>query len=427
MKEFDVVIYGAAGATGRNVVRHLVERQAGLAFSWAIAGRDEGRLRTVDLGSTSAGLEVASLTDGPALRALCSKARVVVNLAGPYEGRAERLIEACIANGSHYLDLCGENGLIGDLIARYHDRAREARVVVVPACGFESLPFDLGVALIHRELRGVDGAHCERVDACLSYDVDAGAWSDLRGSVGFADTSARLFAHDARVDLRDPFSFVPDGPVEGTGRARARIDLSAHRHEGRWYAPLAPNPFLNPTVIQRSRALERELEPDGSVPGLEYREAIELPEIARSTVLTGLLAKSLASMLQRMAAVSAGRLTWTDRVVRWLLLRSLRASARRSDRAGSDRLRYRVELRGRSSTQREAVVVLRAEGDPGFRSTGRLIGEAALAVAQDPPTSPHAFGVVTPAVALGLSFLERLPAAHVALSIGAAPAVSEAA
>ncbi len=148
-REFDVVVFGATSVTGRRVAAYLAERTADTDLSWAAAARDLAKLDRVlgDERVQAPAVIAADIGDPQALREMASRARVVINLVGPYTRFGEPVIQACVAAGAHYVDLTGEVPFVRRMIDAHDEAARAAEVKIVQVCGFEALPPDLGVAL----------------------------------------------------------------------------------------------------------------------------------------------------------------------------------------------------------------------------------------------------------------------------------------
>ena len=148
-REFDVVIFGATGFTGKLVAEYF-QAQYGNDdnVKWAVAGRNEAKLNGVkkELGiSESVASIVADGDDDDALDALTKRTAVVLTTVGPYQIYGEKLLSACVDNGTGYTDLCGEPAWMHQMINKYEAKAKETGANIVFSCGFDSVPFDLGV------------------------------------------------------------------------------------------------------------------------------------------------------------------------------------------------------------------------------------------------------------------------------------------
>src|SRR5450432_3730046 len=154
-REFDAVVYGSTGYTGRLVAEHLMKTYgAHGAVKWAMAGRSAEKLARVrDLigAPETLSLIVADAHNPAALEAMARRARVLITTAGPYQLYGSDLVAACAKTGTDYVDLTGESNWIAAMIAAHDAEARKTGARLVFSCGFDSIPFDLGVFFVQRE------------------------------------------------------------------------------------------------------------------------------------------------------------------------------------------------------------------------------------------------------------------------------------
>lgn len=144
--QYDVVVYGASGFTGRLAVEYLVDRYASSGLRWAIAGRSQARLDAV-LRETKASVPIiiADATDAASVDAMVSQTKVLLNYAGsPYITKALPVVEACARHGVHYVDVTGEVALNRASLDRHDAKAKETGALIVHSCGYDSIPSDLG-------------------------------------------------------------------------------------------------------------------------------------------------------------------------------------------------------------------------------------------------------------------------------------------
>ena len=153
-REFDIIIYGASGYTGRLVAEYLQAEYAGSGLKWAMAGRNAEKLQTV-AGEMKIGGDVAIITansaDPDSLAALAARAKAIITTVGPYQLYGEPLVKACAKTGTDYVDLCGEPAWMKDMIDRYDAAAKKSGARIVLSCGFDSIPFDLGVYYLQQQ------------------------------------------------------------------------------------------------------------------------------------------------------------------------------------------------------------------------------------------------------------------------------------
>ena len=403
-REFDLVLYGATGFVGRRAAAYLAAHAPG-GLRWALAGRSAGRLAQVreDCGAAAAdaGLIVAQATDADALAALAARTRVVLATAGPFARCGDALVEACVAHRTHYVDITGETPWVRRLIDRHHARAAAQGTRIVPCCGFDSVPSDLGAWLVASAIRARHGEPCVEVRACFS--VRGG----LNGGT-LASALAMIDAGDARR-FADPFLLNPPGSAPRDASRHADPRLPVHdRGFDAWLAPFVMGP-VNTRVVRRSAALLAA--GDAPVYGRDFRyqEYLRVGRDRGAALAAAALAAGLA------AGGASLRLAPVRALARRLAPAPGEGPSEDSIRGGS----YRCELLGTSASGRVERGRIAGRGDPGNHATATFACEAALAIALDPgalPGGPDAGGVLTPASALGDALARRLAAAGVTVS-----------
>ena len=255
-RELDVVVFGATGFAGRLVAGYLAGHVlAGVRIG--LAGRSERRLAEVRAGLGAAAsawpLLVADSADPVSLATLARAARVVVTTVGPYRARGLELVQACAEAGTDYADLTGEVLFIRDSIDRCHDAAASTGARIVHCCGFDSVPSDLGVLLLHQAAQA-DGAG-DLLDTTLVVRAMRGGLSGgtLASMMGQLD-EVRASAGSRRL-VGDPYALSPDRAAEpGLGDER---DLDRARYDGElrmWTGPWVMA-GVNTRVVRRSNAL----------------------------------------------------------------------------------------------------------------------------------------------------------------------------
>jgi short subunit dehydrogenase-like uncharacterized protein len=385
-REFDIVLFGASGFTGRLVAEHLA--QSGDRPRWAIAGRTRGKLEGLGFDVP---VLVADAHDRPALDALARRARVVCSTVGPYARHGSELVAACAAAGTHYCDLTGEVPWMRRMIDRHHEQARATGARIVHACGFDSIPSDLGTWALQQEFQARFGHPAARVTALFG---------EASGGVsGGTIASAMQTAAEAEADLEvrkllgNPYALDPD-PEAPRPPAPDETSLSWNHRLGMFTLPFVMAQ-VNTRVVRRAHALAGF--PWGE--GFVYRELMSTPGTVRGAV---------------MALAIAGALGGLSFALKRRRLREL--LARRAPRPGEGPSRERrangywlVRMIGEAGANGSTdVLIYRVahRADPGYGSTAKMLGEAALCLAHDPLTSPG--GVTTPSVAMGGALLARL-------------------
>ncbi|RYD86063.1 MAG: saccharopine dehydrogenase, partial [Sphingomonadales bacterium] len=166
-RAYDVIVYGATGFTGRLVAEHMLATYGvGRDVDWAIAGRSKAKLETVkrEIGAPDAlPIVIADASNPATLATMAQSAGVVITTVGPYQLYGEPLVAACTEAGTDYVDLCGEPAWMAAMIARYDKQAKATGARIVFSCGFDSIPFDLGVTFLQQQSQERIGAPLKRV------------------------------------------------------------------------------------------------------------------------------------------------------------------------------------------------------------------------------------------------------------------------
>jgi short subunit dehydrogenase-like uncharacterized protein len=392
-RDHDLVLLGATSFVGSLAAEHLA-RTAPPHARIALAGRDHDRLAALrdrlPAGAAGWPLLVVDVEDRPALDRVAASTTALVTTVGPYARHGLPVVEACAAAGTHYADLTGELGFVRTAIDAADAVARSTGARLVHACGYDSVPSDLGVHLLHRA--AATGGAGDLLDvhalATARGGVSGGTVASMLGEVEAVRSDPRVRALHA-----DPFALSPDRAAESDDPqppsfARPRVLA------GRWAAPFVMAPF-NTQVVRRSNALT------GWAYGreLRYAEHVDAGRGASGlltalavTVATGLGAAALAlpparSLVERAMPAGGG----PDEATR---------------RGGFFRHRFLASTTG----GRTYAARVQASGDPGYAATAVMLGEAALTLALDGDSLPDRAGSLTPATALGDVLVRRLRA-----------------
>jgi short subunit dehydrogenase-like uncharacterized protein len=374
-RPLDIVLFGATGFTGGLTAEYLV-RHAPEGTRWGIAGRSADKLaavrdRLVEIDPAAAGVELleADLGDGNALRELAERTHVVATTAGPYLRLGEPLVAACAAAGTDYADLTGEPEFVDRMYVRHHETAVATGARLVHACGFDSIPHDLGALFTVQQLP-------EGVPLTVRGYVSAGG----KPSAGTFHSAITQFSRARQAGAahleRRRIEPKPERKVSSV-KDPARWE----RGLGFWAVPL---PTIDPQVVKRSAGALERYGPDFSYG--HYAAVKRLPVAVGGVAGVG-------------AIFALSQLPPTRD---WLLGRMKSGEGPSPDRR--ERSWFRVMFVGEGGGRR--VVTQVAGGDPGYGETAKMLAESALSLAGDnlPPTA----GQVTTAVAMGDALIERL-------------------
>ena len=166
MSKFDLIVFGASGFTGKRVIKYLRDRKVG--YSVALSGRNEQKLKDVQKEyGTNFGVVIADCGNPKSLLDMAKSAKVVLNCTGPFRFYGEAVVKACIEGGAHYTDITGEPQFIESMYETYNKEATSKGVTVVPACGFDSMPAELGVMTAKEEYKKLGGV-CHDIEMFIS-------------------------------------------------------------------------------------------------------------------------------------------------------------------------------------------------------------------------------------------------------------------
>ena len=405
-RPLDVVVFGASGFAGRLIARHLAEHAPAEARI-GLGGRSEERLAAEreDLGPRAADwpLVVADSADPASLAAMAAGTRVVATTVGPYRRDGAPLVDACIEAGTDYADLTGEVLFVHECMQR-HDPAAKRGVRIVNACGFDSIPSDLGVLVLHEAVRADDAGELGEttlVVKAIKGGLSGGTLATLKGQVDDMMASGA-----ARKVLGDPYGLSPDRASDPDGRGEGDLRVVARDNElGQWIAPFVMATF-NTRIVRRSNALQGW----AYGRGFRYREVTGLGNGRLAPVIGAGMAGGLLALAGGLAVQPS----------RMLLDRVLPVPGEGPSEATREAGLFRMEIHTTTSTGARYVARVSAKGDPGYKATARMMGESALCLALDRERLPQRAGVLTPATAMGTVLVDRLRAAGMTFEAGPA-------
>lgn len=387
--DLDLVLWGATGYTGRLVAK-AVSETAPKRLRLALGGRDRERLEKVrhDLG-VDAQIIVGEAHDEAGLAAMAGRTRTVISTVGPFARHGTPLVRACVAAGADYADIAGEVTWMRRSIDAFHEDARGSGARIVHACGFDSVPSDLGLLVLQQAALERHGRPCHRVSHVFER-VSGGV------SGGTVASTLHMLSEEAgdrsgRRALADPDLLAPGAPPS----AAERNPWWPRRHrdfEG-WTAPF-PLAAVNERVVRRSRALLGE--PWGS--DFRYRERMRTESWWKAAAIG--------------AATVAGPPLLGLPPLRRLAERLAPEPGEGPSDAEREGGSLRSTLVGRVPQVPEPIIVhIDSDHDPAYGATARMLAAVGLALAQDELDAPG--GVLTPAVAGGTRLVERLEAAGI--------------
>ena len=376
-REFDIVVFGASGFTGRLVAEYLAERYPS-GVRWAMAGRRVEKLAAVRdeiKAPLATPLIAADSADAASLAALAKRTKVVLTTVGPYQLYGEALVAACAETGTDYVDLCGEPAWMRQMIDRYDGKAKASGARIVFSCGFDSIPFDLGVQFVQNAARAATGAPAARVKGRvrkMKGTFSGGTAASLQATMAAASKDLTILGL-----LKDHFALTPGftGPKQPHGMKPEHDDTL-----GVWVAPFVMA-AINTRNVHRTNALT----------GHAYGQDFVYDEM----VVTGpgepgkAIAEKIAGDRSMMKADGP---------------KPGEGPSRAERDAGHFDLLFLAEMKD-GRVFRAAVT---GDKDPGYGCTSKMIAESALCLVRDVPTGGA--GITTPGAVMGAPLLKRLAA-----------------
>ena len=376
-KSIDVVIYGATGFTGKLVVEYMQEKYGkDEGVSWAIAGRSEEKLNAVredlKVGSNVPQFLVDS-NDADSIASMVQQTKCVLTTVGPYQLYGANILQQCVVHGVDYVDLCGEPGWMHEMINEHTEQAKDTGARIVFSCGFDSIPFDLGVYFLQKEVIARHGQPASNVRGrvrAMNGEFSGGTAASLGATMASLKEKPELFEV-----LVNPFAL--SNGFAGPEQAQDSKPIYDDKLET-WVAPFFMAP-INTKNVHRSNALMDHLygkdfcynEMWIQGPGEEGKAAAEF----------------VGSMNPLADAPAPGE-----------------GPSKESRENGNYDVLFCADLSDGSSLHASVS----GDMDPGYGSTSKMIAESALCLVDD--CSELSGGIYTPAPAMGEKLITRLQA-----------------
>ncbi len=377
-RELDLIVYGATGFTGRLVAEYLAQRYGDGSVSWAMAGRSLTKLEQVrdEIGAPAATPLIAANADDPAaLRAMTARAQVVISTVGPYQLYGSDLVAACVETGTSYVDLCGEPNWMHDMIAQHDAAAKASGARIVFSCGFDSIPFDLGVWTVQRAAQAKFGRPAPRVKGRvrkMQGTFSGGTFASGKATAAAAAKNPAVFKI-----LLDPFALTPG--FEGPSQPKGMIP-EYDEAVGGWVAPFMMA-VINTKNIHRTNLLAHH--PYGR--DFRYDEMMVAPGL-------GELGKAAADAIAKMNPMNSDKGPAPGE-----------GPSKEEREAGF----YEIDFIAEMPDGQRLTCTVTGDRDPGYGSTSRMIAESALCLLRD---VDGAGGIWTPGALMAEPLKARLEA-----------------
>lgn len=377
-QKFDIVVYGASGFTGKLVAEYLAAQYGpGSGLTWAMAGRSRDKLAAVrdEIGAPKdTSLIEADASDPASLKAMVGQAKAILTTVGPYQLYGSELVAACAASGTDYLDLCGEPAWMRQMIDAHHAAAQASGARILFSCGFDSIPFELGVFFLQNAAKTQFGAACPLVKGRvrkMKGTFSGGTAASLKATYAAAAKDLSIVPL-----LKNPFALTPgfEGPKQPPGNKPLHDD-----DLGMWVAPFVMA-TINTRNVHRSNMLM----------GFPYGKEFVYDEM----MLAGpgekgeAMAKAIVGANSAMGGPGGPK--------------PGEGPSKEERETGM----YDILFVGLTPDGKQIRASVKGDRDPGYGSTSKMIGESAVCLVRE--AKDVAGGIWTPGAALGDRLIKRL-------------------
>jgi short subunit dehydrogenase-like uncharacterized protein len=399
---YDIVVFGATSFVGKILCRYLLTQQVYKTHTlrWAIAARSADKLKALLLELQEEGLNTAGLatiladsSDETSLRSMCKQTKVIVSTVGPYALYGESLVKLCAELGTDYCDLTGETPWVARMITTYEASAKRSGARLVHCCGFDSIPSDMGVWFLQSQARKQFGTPC----TTISMRVKQMKGSASGGTIASVLNVMKEAAKDKKLRelLANPYAMCPADFAQKT-KQNDHWFASYDQNFNVWIAPFIMA-GVNTRVVFRSNAL---LNGAYSAPGKPFRydEAMMMG--------TGNAGRFKA--MQFSAGLGGFAVAAAVKPSRWLLEKLLPKPGDGPSVEAQETGFYDLRFYGRTLSGEEIRVKVTGDKDPGYGSTAKMLGQAALCLAFGTPKEQFPGGFWTPASLFGNTLIKDL-------------------
>lgn len=390
-REFDIIVWGASGFTGRLVAEYLFNKYGtGDSLQWAMAGRNEAKLQKVraEVANDSVPLVVADSKDKASIDAMVQRTKVVCTTVGPYAKYGSSLVAACVEYQTNYCDLAGEVQWMRRMIDQHHETAKATGTKIVHTCGFDSIPSDMGVYYVQQEAKNISGNYAKDIKMrvrAFKGEMSGGTYASLGNVLAEAQKDKNIY----KV-LTNPYGLNPEGEQSGPDKP----DLQTVKYDKatkNWIYPFIMA-GINTKVVRRSNALMDY--PYGK--DFRYEEAVMGGKGISGQV------KSTITTLGMGVMMLAKPGTLIKKGVDALLPKPGEGPNQKAREEGFYNIKFIATLKDGSILNGKVT----GDMDPGYGSTSKMMAESAICLAKD--EIPNIGGVLTPSVAMGDALLKRL-------------------
>lgn len=403
MSNYHLIVFGATSFVGQLLTRYLFERHGVDGdLRWAIAGRSEAKLKEIraTLGAKGSTLPIllANADDEGSLLALCKQTRTVVSTVGPYSLYGSTLVKVCAESGTDYCDLTGEAPWIAKMVAAYEETAKRTGARIVHCCGFDSIPSDLGTYFLQKKSKEQFGQYCSRIKMRVKAMRGGLSGGTVASIIHIINEASKNPA--TRKVLIDPYSLCPPTNIKLPWQPNLKF-ASYDSDVKAWTFPFIMA-AINTKIVQRSHALSgyaygTDFVYDEAMmtgKGLKGRAGATVAALGIAGAFSALVIPPTRALMARYVVPKPGEGPTPDQQAEGF---------------------YDIRFIGQTKNGEILTVKVKGDRDPGYGSTCKILGEAAVCLALEMSKAEKAGGFWTPSTLMGDKLIARL-SEHAGLS-----------
>jgi len=417
MSKYDLIIFGATGATGGQTISYVDRHASDAGIKWAIAGRSREKLEEVarTFDATPDGIVIADALDSAAVDEMVQQTKAVINLAGPYALYGENVIASCAKNGVSYADLAGETLFVKNMIDKYGKMAEDSGARIIPTSGYEALPFDMGCFLAVARFEQAFGQKPSTVQAVGNFRFSGKYFLPSDGvSGGTWGSGVEMMKADDISGIDDPHILL-DGNGDWLPEASKSYNLLRNSKSSQHglLSPMLPTPWLNPAIIYRSQEIKRtessetkdSMKEDGL--GFHYKEGMDTSGIfPGDKLLKPAVALGAAATMQAAETLLKLPIAAPRKLVGKIMEVIGPAPGDGPKPERLDLWSYSITFHATDSDGNQKTAAVIGVGQPGYKSTADMIGQVGLLLGAEDKRLPQRSGFLTPSTGLGLEVIE---------------------
>ncbi len=399
-KQFDIVLYGATSFVGQLTAQYFAQFIKNQEINFAIAGRNLEKLMDLStkLNNPNISLIVANSNDEKSLDDMCSQTKLIISTVGPYLNYGEPVVKSCVTNGTDYIDLCGEMIFVRQMMDKYRTQAEQTGARLVSACGFDSLPSDLGVHYLQQQARAKHNQVCHNV----SLKVKAIKGGISGGTVASMVALMSLASDDKAMQkqIADPYLLMDNNKpsVKQTPLHTAKFDP----YFKKWQAP-----FIMEATNSRMVHFSNYLSDFAYGKDFRYEEISWLSNSLKGRIMATNTAIMLGGFYKAVSYKKSRQL-----LTKYVLPKAGTGPSKEQQETGFFDLRLYGYADDTSKKANQPLICVKVTGqkDPGYGSTAMMLAQAGLCLAFDIDKQTLGGGFYSPAFAMGDKLIEHLQA-----------------